>query len=157
MQLVWLLCRLNAIARHSKLRKKTFPFELAYHCGNGCADPEGPKPYGAKLIFDLVTQAATDLAQNTATGNDAGRENSRNQPLLDNIFDNFLSALATAHAIQASVTQGFAEAIYESMYAQTFSGELGLDLRPFLLQLVHAAMLDQAMTAGFILVSYCCL
>ena len=50
--------------------------------------------------------------------------------------------------------QGFAEAIYESMYDQTFSGELGPDLRPSLLQLAHAAGLDQAMTAGFILVSF---
>ncbi|DBB13623.1 TPA: hypothetical protein ACH3X3_000645 [Trebouxia sp. C0006] len=115
-------------------------------------DSKGSEPYGAKLISDIVTQAATDLTQSTgATGNDAGREKPINQPLFDSTFDSFLAALKTAHATQASVIQGFAEAIYESMYDQTFSGELGPDLRPSLLQLAHAAGLDQAMTAGFIL------
>jgi len=131
--------------------------ELAYQCGDNCADSKGLEPYGAKLISDIVTQAATDLTQSTgATGNDAGREKPINQLLFDSTFDNFLSAFKTAHATQALVLQGFSEAIYESMYEQTFSGELGPDLRPSLLQLAHAAGLDQAMTAGFILVSFCC-
>ena len=131
------------------------PLELAYHCSSVCADPDGPEQYGAKLISNIVTQAATDLTQSTgATGNDAGREKPINQHLFGSTFDDFLSALKTAHATPALVMQGFAEAIYESMYDQTFSGELGPDLRPSLLQLAHAAGLDQAMTAGFILVSF---
>lgn len=129
--------------------------ELVNH--HGCADSPGPgrEEYPATLISDIVTQAATDLTQSTGSqGDDAGKDKPINQQLYDSTWNVFLSALKTSHATQVSVIQAFADAIYESMYSQTFSGELGPDLRPSLLQLAHSAGLDQAVTDGFILVRF---
>lgn len=95
-----------------------------------------------------------DLTTSTgATGNYANQEKPIDQQLYERTFDTFLSQLKGVS--NTTITQGFAKAIYTTMNQATYSGNLTPDLIPSLFALAHSAGFDQAITAGFQVVSLC--
>lgn len=113
----------------------------------------GAEPFPVAVMFLIITTAAQDLTVSTgvASGNYAHQEKPINQQLYLATFDQFLMQLQGAS--NATLQAAFAEALYTTIYQATFSGNLSPDLVPSLSALSHSAGFDDAIAAGFLLVS----
>ena len=101
-----------------------------------------------------MSEAATDLTKGTGTtGSYIHQEKPINQQLCKTTFDTLLSQLTGVS--NTTITHGFAQDFYSTMNRATASGNLSPDLIPSLLALANSAGFDQAMIAGFQMLSLC--